>query len=376
MDYKELTAFIRIINSNGVGPVNFYKLIEKYQTAENALNYIAKDKLFSQKQAELEIEKALKQNIFILTYKDKDYPQNLKNLHDTPPLIYVKGRTDILNHPTCVAIVGARNASIASRKLASKIAFDLTNNDILIVSGMARGIDGAAHKGALYAKNKKGPTIAVLGTGVDVTYPEENKELYEQICYQGAIISEYPLGTQPQTSNFPRRNRLVAALSSSILVVEASENSGSLITARLGLEQGKDIFAVPSFPIEGKSLGTNQLIKEGAILTESAQDILDIISFSQNKQIQEFDLSEPTLFAKTLDKAKKSDNIPIKVKDTDLQSLIDLIGENGIDIDEIIRLSGSDTTKVMAQITELELEDIVERINTNTLVLKNKNKKG
>ena len=372
MDYTELTAFIRIINSNGIGPINFYKLIEKYQTAENALNYIDKNKLFSQKLAELEIEKALKQNIFILTYKDKAYPQNLKNLHDAPPLIYIKGRTDILNHPIGVAIVGARNASVSSRKLASKIAFDLTNNNILIISGMARGIDGAAHKGALYAKDKKGPTIAVLGTGVDVIYPEEHNELYEQICSQGAVISEYPLGTQPQTSNFPRRNRLVSALSSSILVVEASENSGSLITARLGLEQGKDIFAVPSFPIEGKSLGTNQLIKEGAILTESAKDILDVLSFTQNKQIKEFDLNKTTLFAKSLDKAKKSDNIPIKVKDTDLQSLIGLIGKNGIDIDELIRLTNLDTVEVMAKITELELEDIVERINTNTLVLKNK----
>ena len=343
MDYTELTAFIRIINSNGIGPINFYKLIEKYQTAENALNYIDKNKLFSQKHAELEIEKALKQNIFILTYKDKAYPQNLKNLHDAPPLIYIKGRTDILNHPIGVAIVGARNASVSSRKLASKIAFDLTNNNILIISGMARGIDGAAHKGALYAKDKKGPTIAVLGTGVDVIYPEEHNELYEQICSQGAVISEYPLGTQPQTSNFPRRNRLVSALSSSILVVEASENSGSLITARLGLEQGKDIFAVPSFPIEGKSLGTNQLIKEGAILTESTKDILDVLSFTQNKQIKEFDLNKTTLFAKSLDKAKKSDNIPIKVKDTDLQSLIGLIGKNGIDIDELIRLTNLDT---------------------------------
>ena len=198
MDYTELTAFIRIINSNGIGPISFYKLIEKHQTAENALNYIDKNKLFSQKLAELEIEKALKQNIFILTYKDKAYPQNLKNLHDAPPLIYIKGRTDILNHLIGVAIVGARNASVSSRKLASKIAFDLTNNNILIISGMARGIDGAAHKGALYAKDKKGPTIAVLGTGVDVIYPEEHNELYEQICSQGAVISEYPLGTQPQ----------------------------------------------------------------------------------------------------------------------------------------------------------------------------------
>jgi DNA processing protein len=300
----------------------------------------------------------------------------LKNLHDAPPLIYVKGNKNILNHPLGVAIVGARNASISSKKLASKIAFDLTNNNILVISGLARGIDSSAHKGALYAKDQKGPTVAIMGTGVDIAYPEENQELYEQICSQGAVISEYLLGTQPQTSNFPRRNRLVSALSSAILVVEASENSGSLITAKLGLEQGKDIFAVPSFPIEGKSLGTNKLIKDGAVLTECAKDILDVLYFSQSKQIKDFKLYQQTLFAKTLDKAKKSDNIPLKVTDSSLQSLISLIDENGIEIDELIRLAGNNTVEVMAKITELELDDIIERVNTNTLILKNKTKKG
>ena len=367
MDFKELAASIRLINSNGIGPVSFYKLTEKYQTAENALNHIEKEKIFSLKSAEFEIETALKQNISILTYKDKEYPQNLKILHDAPPIIYVRGNKNILNHPTAIAIVGARNSAIASKKLASKIAYDLTNNNVLVISGLARGIDSSAHKGALYAKNQNGPTVAVLGTGADVPYPEENIKLYEQICQQGAVISEYPLGTKPQTANFPRRNRLVSALSSAILVVEASENSGSLITARLGLEQGKDIFAVPSFPIEGKSLGTNLLIKEGAILTECAEDILDVLQFTQKKQIKFFDLYQQNLNAKTLDKAKKSDNIPLKVKGGNLQSLIP---QNGINIDDFIRVSGLDTVEAMAKITELELDEIIERVNTNTLVLK------
>jgi len=235
---------------------------------------------------------------------------------------------------------------------------------------MARGIDAAAHKGALYAKNQKGPTIAVLGTGVDVVYPEENKELYEQICLYGAVVSEYKLGTTPQTSNFPRRNRIVSALSSAVLVVDASQNSGSLITARLGLEQGKDIFAVPSSPMEGKSSGTNCLIKEGAVLTESAEDILNVLSYTHNRQIKQFEIKEQDLFANTLDKAEKNDNIPIKVKNVETRPLVSIIPDEGIDIDELIRLSGQQAGDVMAQITELELEDIIEKINANTIVLK------
>lgn len=234
MEYQELVNWIRLINSDGVGPVTFYKIIDKYQTAENALKYIDKNKVFSEYDAKAEVEKAYKQDAYFISVKDREYPSGLKLLNDAPPILYAKGRVDILNHPIVVSIVGARNASVSSRKIASKIAYDLTNSDVLVVSGMARGIDSAAHKGAMYAKDKNGPTVAVLGTGVDVPYPTENKELYEHICAQGVVISEYLLGTQPQSSNFPRRNRLVSALSSGVLVVEASHNSGSLITARLG----------------------------------------------------------------------------------------------------------------------------------------------
>ena len=370
MEHKELINWIRLINSNGIGPISFYKLSEKYGSVQDALEHIDKDKVFSIREAEEEIEKANKKGIHIIGLNDKEYPESLKSLNDAPPLLYVKGNIDLLNHPICVSIVGARNASIASRKIASKISFDLTNNDILVISGMARGIDSAAHKGALYAKNQSGPTVAVLGSGVDIVYPTENKELYEQICNLGAIVSEYPLGTLPQTSNFPRRNRIVSALSSAILVIEASLNSGSLITAKLGLEQGKDIFAVPSSPIDGKSAGTNKLIKEGAILTECADDILDVLQYTQSLKIKSFENKKTTLFANTLDKVKKSDNIPVKIKKTNVESLIGLIGENGIEIDELIRLSGSNANEIMAKITELELDGTLERINTNTLILK------
>ena len=379
MTEDKLIDWIQLINTDGIGPVRFYKLLEQYGTAAEGLKALAaKQALFSRKSAEYELEKAARLQVKIIAKGDENYPENFNQLNDAPPVIYIRGRTDILNYPAMVSIVGARNASVNGRKIASKIAYDLTESEIIVVSGMARGIDAAAHKGALFAKKEHGTTIAVLGTGVDVAYPKENQGLYEQICAQGAIISEFALGTQPQAANFPRRNRLVSALSAGTLVVEASLNSGSLITARMALEQGKDIFAVPGSPLEGRSAGCNQLIRDGAYLTESAEDILNTLAFTQNRQIKAF--AEVDLFANPLDKEQKSDNIPLQTEKADAVSdlpLTDLIPATGIEIDELIRLAGQDTARTMMQITELELEGIVERSGGSTLFLKNqKNRKN
>ena len=379
MTEDNLIDWIQLINTDGIGPVRFYKLLEQYGTAAESLKaLVAKQALFSRKSAEYELEKAARLQVKIIAKGDENYPENFNQLNDAPPVIYVKGRTDILNYPAMVSIVGARNASVNGRKIASRIAYDLTENEVIVVSGMARGIDAAAHKGALFARKEHGTTIAVLGTGVDVAYPNENQGLYEQICAQGAIISEFALGTQPQAANFPRRNRLVSALSAGTLVVEASLNSGSLITARMALEQGKDIFAVPGSPLEGRSAGCNQLIRDGAYLTESAEDILNTLAFTQNRQIKAF--AEVDLFANPLDKEQKSDNIPLQTEKADAVSdlpLTDLIPATGIEVDELIRLAGQDTARTMMQITELELEGIVERSGGSTLFLKNqKNRKN
>lgn len=379
MTEDKLIDWIQLINTDGIGPVRFYKLLEQYGTAAEGLKALAlKQALFSRKSAEYELEKAARLQVKIIAKGDENYPENFNQLNDAPPVIYVRGRTDILNYPAMISIVGARNASVNGRKIASKIAYDLTESEIIVVSGMARGIDAAAHKGALFAKKEHGTTIAVLGTGVDVAYPKENQGLYEQICAQGAVVSEFALGTQPQAANFPRRNRLVSALSAGTLVVEASLNSGSLITARMALEQGKDIFAVPGSPLEGRSAGCNQLIRDGAYLTESAEDILNTLAFTQNRQIKAF--AEVDLFANPLDKEQKSDNIPLQTEKADAVSdlpLTDLIPATGIEIDELIRLAGQDTARTMMQITELELEGIVERSGGSTLFLKNqKNRKN
>jgi len=365
---KQLTDWIALINSDNIGPVTFYKMLGKYGSAGNALDELAKrQKVMSRQEAAYEIENAVRSGIKILAKGDPEYPISLAELNDAPPVLYVKGRTDILNYPAAVAVVGSRSASINGRKIASKIAYDLTESDVLIVSGMARGIDAAAHKGALYAKNQQGTTIAVLGTGVDIPYPSENAGLYEQICKQGAVISEFKLGTAPQTTNFPRRNRLVAALSAGTLVVEASLNSGSLITARMALEQGRDVFAVPGSPLDGRSAGANRLIRDGAVLTESAADILEMLRFTQNRQIKTYSAD---LFTKPLDKEEKSVDIPHK-KDTPRPSdLTAMIPENGIETDELIRLAGQPAAQIMTRITELELDGIVERINGSLLILK------
>ena len=366
-----LLDYIQLINTDGVGPVSFYKFLAQYGSAADTLKALdLKKTVYSRKNAEEEIKNAQKQNIKIISFDDVLYPETLKQLNDAPPILYVKGNTDLLNYPVSVAVVGSRNASVSGRKIASRIAYDLTNNDILIISGLARGIDSAAHKGALYAKEQKAPTVAVLGTGVDVCYPQENSELYNQIAVQGLIISEFALGTTPNATNFPRRNRIVSALSSGILVVEASLNSGSLITARLGLEQGKDIFAVPGSPIENKSAGCNKLIKEGALLTESADDILQTLAVTQNQTLKIF--QNTCLQSKPLDNIKKEVIIEAEKKQESTpqsEQILQIIGTSGIEQDDLIRHLHKNASDVLVLITELEFNELITKTNGSFLHL-------
>ncbi len=361
--------YIQLINTENIGPKTFSSLLSKFGTAAEALkNLPAKYKLFSRTEAEKELKLANHLGITILTKEDNDYPQSLLEIDDAPPVLYVKGRTDILNHPSCLAIVGSRNASINGRKFTSRLAYELTEAGMMIVSGMARGIDAAAHKGALYANRQQGATIAVLGTGVDIPYPTENKELYQQIASQGCIVSELPLGTTPQAANFPRRNRIISGISRATLVTEANIHSGSLITAYTATEQGREVMAVPGFPSDGRSGGTNKLIKEGAALVENTDDIINIMQHCKQwhprkllKQI------EPELFTTPLDNEGKTDNIP--PQNTKPDSVMDFLTPDGIDINEIIDASGLDSATVSAQLLELELEGRIERQPGNKVAL-------
>jgi len=362
---SDLIEILQIISTDGIGPVTFYNALKKGGSVTEAMNIIAAKKtVCSRSQAEDIVAQAQKIGVKLITYQDKEYPEGLKQINDAPPIIYALGNIDLLHHPAAVAIVGARNASIAGRKMASRIAYDLTERDVLVVSGMARGIDCAAHKGALYAKNRRGPTIAVLGTGVDEIYPPENADIYHQIAEQGLLLSEFPLGLAAQMSNFPRRNRLIAALTAGTLVVEASLHSGSLITAKLAAEQGKEVFAVPGSPIESRAAGPNYLIKQGALLTENADDILNTLSITQNRQIKNYQLE---LIG--LDKPQNKANIsehkimePTIVKTpTENVQLIELISYEGVDIDELLRSSGLEQADFFMQILDLEFGGKIER---------------
>lgn len=374
---EELIDFIRLINTDNIGPITFYKLIEKYGNVKEAINNLPnKYKICPRSKALQEIDLAKAKNIKIISYKDSCYPQSLLELEDAPPVLYAKGNLELLMHPVIISIVGARNASINGRKTISKIAYDLTNNDILVISGMARGIDTSAHKGAMHAKEQYGPTIAVLGTGVDVIYPKENKDLYEKIVEQGLIISEFPIGTEPQPTNFPRRNRIVAGLSIATLVGEASINSGSLITARLALEQGKDIFAIPGTPNDNRSSGANKLIKEGAVLIENIDDIMNIISVTNNHKIKNLKkYKQENLFANSLDKEEKNVNSReiVEPKKSLNMPIIDYITIDGVHVDDLVRILDSDVASVSVKLLELELNGKIERKVGNKVALVSKN---
>jgi len=363
---SQVIDILQLINSENLGPVTFYKLIKRYGTLQSAIanaDKVQRIKLISRSLAEDIYEKAIFSGAKIITIYDDEYPKLLKVLSDPPPLLYTLGNVEILNAPLSISIVGARNASINGRKTASRIAFDLTNNGIVVVSGMARGIDAAAHKGAMHACNQSGPTIAVLGTGIDVPYPDENIELYKQIAKQGCVISEFAPGTQPQAGNFPRRNKTVAALSIGTLVVEATQNSGSLITAKLAADLQKYLFAIPGAPSEARSIGPNNLIKNGAILTETANDIIEAIHNNTTQKITTFSAPQKTelLSETTIQNTEKEDNIQRKI--------IDYLNFDGVYVDEIIRVSGLSEAEVALELLELEMIGKIERQSGNKVAL-------
>ena len=224
---------------------------------------------------EREMKESQEKGIHIIPFFDSRYPQNLLNIHNPPLLLYVNGSMD-LNENISIAVVGSRKATHKGRSFAFKTSAELASYGISVISGLAYGIDAEAHRGSL---SNSGKTAAVLGSGLLKVYPKEHKDLSEKISEKGALISEFPLYTDPFPSHFPRRNRIISGLSEGVLIVEAAEKSGSLITARLACEQGKDVFSVPGSPFDRNSQGTNALIKDGAKLTTETDDIISELSF-------------------------------------------------------------------------------------------------
>lgn len=279
IDNENILEWIRLIRSTNVGPVTFWRLVERHGSVSAVIKALPKIadrlertfELCPEDAAIQELERAHQLGVHIVAAFHADYPALLKHISDVPPILYVWGQRRVLNRPT-VAIVGARNSSLVARRLTEQFAKELGEAGYVTASGLARGVDRHVHKGSLETG-----TIAVVAGGVDIIYPPEHRELHAQIRENGCVISEMSLGLHPGSTHFPRRNRIISGLSEGTLVVEAALKSGSLITARYALEQGRELFSMPGSPQDPRCQGSNDLIKRGAHLVQSANDVLEIL---------------------------------------------------------------------------------------------------
>jgi DNA processing protein len=292
-------------------------------------------------------------DIFALTRGDIRFPTALAAIHDPPQTLWIKGDVEVLRAPA-VAIVGSRAASPYALEVARRLGSDLARRNVAVVSGMARGVDSAAHRGALEAD---GITIAVFGCGVDVIYPPEHRELAKRIAERGALVSEFPPGRPPMKNNFPQRNRIISGLSLAVVIVEAAEGSGSLITADFALEQGRAVLAVPGNVLGGRNYGAHALLRDGAKLVECADDILEELPAS---------LTQPGLRIgdSGLD-GKGSKRLNPASQDPVLRSMVD---GDAYDLDEIAERSGLDRMRLLPRLLELELAGAVRRVDGGRFV--------
>ncbi|HET8726215.1 MAG TPA: DNA-processing protein DprA, partial [Alphaproteobacteria bacterium] len=285
----ERLDWLRLIRTENIGPVTFRQLLGRFGDAAAALDALPdlvrrggrrNVRICPPAEAERELAALDRLGVRLIGFAEPDYPDWLGQIDDAPPLLTLRGRADLLAGRS-IGIVGARNASINGRRFAERLARDLGAAGIIVTSGFAPGIDAATHEGALPTG-----TIAVLAGGIDVVYPSEHQALYDRIAEAGALVAECPLGTQPQARHFPRRNRIISGLSQGVLVVEAARRSGSLITARFAAEQGREVFAVPGFPLDPRAQGCNDLIRNGATLVQSADDVLEELSALERRAIR------------------------------------------------------------------------------------------
>ncbi|OGP79243.1 MAG: DNA protecting protein DprA [Deltaproteobacteria bacterium RBG_16_49_23] len=341
----------------GVGSVFIKRLLDRFETPEAVFQASMKELLEveglglkvaseikkgpSEQAVKKEISLLEKSGVRMITLKDPVYPPRLRDIYDPPSLLYLKGdlkKEDEL----AVSIVGSRKTTPYGRWITEKISQDLARHGVTVVSGMARGVDSVAHWGAI---SGGGRTIAVLGCGVDVVYPPENRNLFAKILEQGAVLSEFPMGSPPEGGHFPKRNRIISGLSIGVVVVQASADSGSLITANFALEQGRDVFAIPgNVGVEG-SRGTNRLIKDGAKMVESSEDILEEIlpQWKRGKErVEEVKPRGPELTEEE-------------------RALYEMLGENPLHIDVMIRESGFEPGKVSSLLLTLELKELISQ---------------
>ncbi len=345
-----MISWLRLIRSHRVGISTFFRLMEEHGSAQAALEAlpdiankagVAKYRCCTVDMAERELALGRKIGARILPYGAPNYPASLYDLPDPPPVLWTLGQQELLNKPA-IALVGARNSSSLGGRMAKSLAGDLSKAGFVIVSGLARGIDTAAHHASLETG-----TIAVQAGGVDQVYPAENAKLHDQIAEHGLRISEQPLGMTPKARDFPKRNRIISGLSQAVIVVEAAAKSGSLITARNALDQGRDVLVVPGHPLDGRSSGCNMLIRDGATLVRNANDVMEAVArIEPETQPQpELDL-EPTPTHTAMDAHAQ---------------ILGLLGPTPVAEDQLIRDTGLPAQSVVPFLTSLELDGKIIR---------------
>lgn len=365
LNKNELAEWLRLARAESIGPVTFKHLISKFKTAREALKQLpslcakvgrTKElKILSQEKALEYIYKCEQSSVELIASCESDYPDELRQISDPPAIIHIKGKKDLLLKKG-LAIVGSRNASLQGIAFAQKIAKEVNEEGIVIISGLARGIDAAAHSASL-----QNGTIAVLACGVDIVYPLENKALYEKISQNGLLISEVQLGKEPRPQVFTYRNRIISGIASlGVLVVEAAFKSGSLITARYATEQGKDVFAVPGHPYDPRAHGTNYLIKQGAYLIEKAEDLI--------RHERTFGIKNINLFDDIELNERFESNAEIIYEEVK-EYLKNKLSASPISINEIIRQGIFTSYEIQGAIAELELAGEIE-IEAQNLVKK------
>lgn len=362
-------ACLRLLRSTNIGPVAFRELINHYGGAVAALKALPgiaarspggrRLTICPQHRAEQELEAAQRIGATPLFTIEPGYPAALAALDQPPPLLYVKGRSELLNSPM-LAVVGSRKASAAGLKLARQFSAALSSHGFTIVSGLARGIDASAHEAAL-----ANATIAVVAGGLDVIYPPEHEDLQKRIAENGCVVSEMPPGFRPRGNDFPRRNRIIAGISHGVLVIEAANKSGTLSTARRAADFGREVFAVPGHPLDPRAAGTNALLKSGATLVVEPQDVLDALKPLTGDIGDRFSVTEA---AAEFHPAPAMP--PPPPQDRAVEAVRDALGPHPVEVDEIARATGLSIRDVRIVLIDLDLHGAIERHGNQLVSLK------
>ena len=357
---EALIAWLRLIRSRRVGPTTFSRLMSEHGSAEAALDAlpgVARDagvsdyQVWSEDGARAELRDGRRMGAHLIAYGTPEYPRALMSLSDAPPLIWAKGDLSLLNRST-VAMVGARNASSLGLRMTRKLATDLAEDGHVIASGLARGIDTVAHEATIETG-----TIAVLAGGIDVVYPPENAKLMNQIAEKGLLVSESMIGLRPQARDFPRRNRIISGLSRAVVVIEAAAKSGSLLTAKNALDQGREVLAVPGHPFDARASGCNMLIRDGAVLVRDAKDVIDALPAEDTPWPEPVAQITPETPVPPAEPEKRTLRETAHLH----QQILDRLGPSPLAEDQLIRDLNLSAGQVSPALTTLELDGEITR---------------